>query len=213
MVNKPKWRGRISEWRERVEQWAFDPEPANIRTSSIFFDFAPLAGDANLAHDLREEVNVIVEENPPLLYQMMALDLQHKTPVGLLGRFIVDKNGEHKNMLSLKNGGTVFLVDCIRMFALEASLQEISTLKRLESLAQRNIFAPDTAEHIKASYEALNYLRLRHEIALVEGGEEPSHYLDPNLLSKAEQDLLKESFHAVSKLQDSTKRHFSHAPF
>jgi CBS domain-containing protein len=32
-------------------------------------------------------------------------------------------------------------------------------------------------------------------------------------LSKTEQDLLKESFHAVSKLQDATKRHFSRAPF
>ncbi|NIR25665.1 MAG: cyclic nucleotide-binding protein, partial [Gammaproteobacteria bacterium] len=99
------------------------------------------------------------------------------------------------------------------MFALEEGLQEISTLKRLETLVERNIFAADTAEHIKASYEALNYLRLRHEIALLENGSPPSHFIDPNHLSKAEQDLLKESFQAVNKLQDSTKRHFSHAPF
>jgi CBS domain-containing protein len=213
MVNNPAWRGRICDWQERVEQWAFDPDPIHIRYSSIFFDYAPLAGDATLAHDLREVLNQIIAENPPLLYQMMALDLRHKTPVGLLGRFVVEKSGPQKNMLSLKNGGTVFLTDCIRMFALEEGLQEISTLKRLEALTQSNIFAVDTAEHLKASYEALNYLRLRHEIALLERGEEPSHFIDPSVLSKTEQDLLKESFHAVSKLQDSTKRHFSHTLF
>ena len=213
MANNPAWRGRICDWQERVEQWALDPEPIHIRHSSIFFDFAPITGDASLVHDLREILNKIIAENPPLLYQMMALDLRYKTPLGLLGRFVVEKNGLNKNMLSLKNGGSVFLTDCIRMFALEEGLQEISTLKRLEALVKRNVFAVDTAEHIRASYEALNYLRLRHEIALVETGESPSHFINPNDLSKTEQDLLREAFHAVGKLQDSTKRHFSHAPF
>jgi CBS domain-containing protein len=48
---------------------------------------------------------------------------------------------------------------------------------------------------------------------MIESGQNPSHFLDPYLLSKTEQDLLKESFQAVSKLQDATKRHFSRAPF
>ncbi|PLX98627.1 MAG: cyclic nucleotide-binding protein [Desulfuromonas sp.] len=213
MANNPAWRGRVSDWEERIGQWAFDPEPVHIRNSSIFFDFAPLFGDVELVHDLRESLNQIIADNPQLLYQMMALDIRHKTPIGLLGRFVVEKSGPHKNMLSLKLGGTVFLTDCIRMFALEEGLQEISTLKRLEALVERNVFAADTAEHLRASYEALNYLRLRHEIALLETGEPSSHFINPNDLSKTEQDLLKESFHAVSKLQDATKRHFSHSPF
>ncbi len=213
MANNPAWRGRIRDWRERIEQWALEPDPVNIRDSSIFFDFAPLAGDSGLAHDLREIVNRVIAENPPLLYQMMSLDLRHKPPVGLLGRFIVEKGGAHKDKLSLKNGGSVFLTDCIRMFALEAGLQEIPTLKRLQALTDLNIFAADTAEHLKASFEALNYLRLRHEIALIELGDEPTHYINPALLSRNEQDLLREAFHAVGRLQDSARRHFSHAPF
>ena len=36
-----------------------------------------------------------------------------------------------------------------------------------------------------------------------------SHYLDPDALNQNEQDPLKETSHAVSKLQDSTKRHFN----
>ncbi|NIR25666.1 MAG: cyclic nucleotide-binding protein, partial [Gammaproteobacteria bacterium] len=75
MATNPAWRGRVSDWQHRVEGWAFDPEPLNIRYSSIFFDFAPLTGDASLAHDLREKLNQVIVDNPPLLYQMMALDL------------------------------------------------------------------------------------------------------------------------------------------
>jgi len=52
-----------------------------------------------------------------------------------------------------------------------------------------------------------------HEIGLIEAGQTPSHFLDPHLLSKTEQDLLKESFQAVAKLQDASKRHFSRTPF
>ena len=53
----------------------------------------------------------------------------------------------------------------------------------------------------------------KDEIGLIEAGQTPSHFLDPHLLSKTEQDLLKESFQAVAKLQDASKRHFSRTPF
>ena len=48
------------------------------------------------------------------------------------------------------------------MFALEAGLHCIPTLKRLAALVEREVLATDTAEHLEASFEALNYLRLRH---------------------------------------------------
>lgn len=213
MVDNPAWRGRLVDWQQRVQEWAEEPEPLNVRYSSIFFDFAPLCGDPSLAHDLRTAVNRIIADNTGFLFHMMTLDVRYKVPLGLLGRFLVEKQPPHKGMLSLKNGGTVFLVDCIRMFALEAGLHCIPTLKRLASLVEREVFATDTAEHLEASFEALNYLRLRHEIALAEAGKQPDHFLDPTNLSKSEQDLLRESLQAVSKLQDATERHFGRRPF
>ncbi len=213
MVDNPVWRGRLQDWRTRIKDWVNDPEPQKVRYSSIFFDFAPLAGDPALTHDLRQIVNNEIREFQGFLYHMMALDLRYKVPVGLLGRFVVDKSGEHKGELSVKNGGSVYIVDCVRMFALEKELQEITTLDRLKALVQRNVFSPETAEHIRAAFEALSFLRLRNEIALVETGHAPSHHLDPNSLTRNEQDLLRESFHAVSKLQDATKRHFARSPF
>jgi CBS domain-containing protein len=213
MASNPAWRGRLSDWQWTINEWVVNPEPQRVRYSSIFFDFVPLAGDPLLATRLRDIVNHMVRNYPAILYHMMALDLQCKVPLGLLGRFLPEKSGEHKGEISLKAGGSVFLVDCIRMFALEKEVPAITTLDRLKGLVERHVFAPETAEHIRAAFEALTFLRLRHEIRLVDQGREPSHWLDHHDLSKNEQDLLREALGAVSKLQDAAKRHFGRLPF
>lgn len=213
MVSNKEWRGRLVDWQGRLNNWLLDPEPAHVRNSSIFFDFLPLVGDVELAHELRDMVTKGIANHQGFIYHMMTLDLRYKVPLGLLGRFQVEKEGDNAGLLSLKYGGSVYIVDCVRMFALERGLQAISTMERLQALVAENVFAMETAEHIRAAFEALIFLRLRHEIDLVEAGKIPSHFLDPHALSKTEQDLLKESFQAVSKLQDATKRHFSRTPF
>jgi CBS domain-containing protein len=213
MARNPEWRGRLSDWQERINGWLLDPEPTHVRNSSIFFDFLPLIGDVDLAHDLRIMVAKGIETHQGFLYHMMTLDLRYKVPLGLLGRFAVEKEGDHAGRLSVKYGGCVYIVDCVRMFALERGIQAISTMERLQALVTQNVFAAETAEHIRAAFEALTFLRLRHEISMLESGREASHFLDPFALSKTEQDLLKESFQAVSKLQDATQRHFSRTPF
>jgi CBS domain-containing protein len=213
MADNPQWRGRLSDWRERIRGWVDNAEPRQVRSSSIFFDFAPLAGDGTLLAALRDIVRSEVVDQPSFLYQMMALDLRYKVPLGLLGRFILERGGEHDGTLSVKLGGTLYIVDCVRIFALDKGVQETGTLDRLKALVASNIFTPETAEHIRAAFEALTFLRLRQEIDQLEAGHPPSHYLDPGALSKTEQDLLREAFQAVSKLQDATKRYFSRTPF
>ncbi len=213
MASNPAWRGRLKEWRERISEWVQEPEPVHVRNSSIFFDFVPLVGDTSLAHDLHEIIQQEIQTFPAFLYHMMTLDLRYKVPLGLLGRFLVEKEGKQAGCLSLKYGGSVYVVDCVRMFALERGVREISTLDRIDTLVKENVLAEATAEHLRAAFEALIFLRLRHEITLLEQGEPPSHFIDPYSLSKDEQDLLREALQAVAKFQDATKRHFSHTPF
>lgn len=207
MVNNPLWRGRLNDWYSRIYDWVHTPEPQRVRYSTIFFDFMPLVGDASLCQDLRDIVHKQIKEFPLFLYHMMALDFKHKVPLGLLGRFTLDK--EHKGLLSTKQTGSIFIVDCVRMFMLEKQIYATTTTERIDRLVKLEVFNQDTAEHLKAAFEAFTFLRLRNEIDLVEQGQPPTHYLDPYALSKNEQDLLREAFRAASKLQDSAKRHFN----
>ncbi|OEU50315.1 MAG: cyclic nucleotide-binding protein [Desulfuromonadales bacterium C00003096] len=213
MANNPAWRGRLSDWRARLREWFNAPEPQNVRDSSIFFDFTTLVGDPSLAQELHGIVQQGIREFPGFLFHMMSLDLQCRAPIGFRGRFLLEKNGERAGMLSLKNGGSIFIVDCVRMFCLELERSELPTLERLKVLVELNVFDVETADHVRAAFEALVYLRLRNEIALVEAGLEPSHHLDPQALPKNEQELLRGALHAVKKLQDAARRHFAKTPF
>lgn len=209
MVNNPSWRGRLSEWKERVSRWIRVPEPQRVRYSSIFFDFMPILGEESLCESLRETVFQEIKANPLFLFQMMELDFKHKVPLNLIGRFITSGEKDHKGKLSLKENGSIFIVDCARMFTLQQGIHAVTTLDRLDVLQEKKLFNRSTIENLKAAFESFTYLRLQNEINLIEQGEYPSHYLDPDTLSEQEADLLKEAFKVTSKLQDSTKRYFS----
>lgn len=209
MANNPQWRGRLSEWEDRIKSWIQIPEPQRVRYSSIFFDFMPISGDASLCDGLRDIVHKQIRENPLFLFQMMELDFKHKVPLNLLGRFVTHSEKEHKGQLSLKENGSIFIVDCARMFTLERGIHATTTIERLDRLLGMDIFNRATIEHIKAAFETFTYLRLQNEVRLIDAGEEPSHFIDPDNLTEEETDILKEAFKVASKLQDSTKRHFS----
>ena len=209
MVNNPLWRGRLKDWQARVADWIRVPEAQKVRYSSIFFDFMPIIGEASLCQDLREIVHHEIKAHPIFLYHMMELDFRHKVPLSLIGRFSLERDKKRKGQLSIKQAGSIFIVDCVRMFLLEKQIDATTTTERIEKLVELNVINQETAEHIKAAFEAFTFLRLRNEISLIDQGKFPSHYLDPYALTKNEQDLLKEAFRVASKLQDSTKRHFS----
>lgn len=208
MVSNPDWRGKLSEWNKKVSSWINVPEPQRVRYSSIFFDLSPLCGDASLLNSLKEHILNCIKENPIFLFHMMELDFKHKVPLGLLNRFITSDEDEHKGKLSVKENGSIFIVDCTRMYMLENKLYANTTLERIDLLVEKGVFNSATAEQIKAAFEYFTYIRLKNEIELIEKGKRPTHYLDPYVLPKNEQDLLKEAFKVADKLQDSTKRHF-----
>lgn len=208
MVNNPLWRGRLKEWKARVSDWVNVPEPKKVMYSTIFFDFMPLAGDSSLCQDLRVIVHNELRRSPSFLYFLLENDLKHKPPLGMLGRFIVEKDPDHKGELSLKQAGSIFIVDCIRMFLLEKGVDATTTVERVDELVKLEVLNHETAEHLKAALEAFTFLRLRREIELIDQGKEPSHYIDPYTLTKNEQEILKEAFRVAGKLQDSARRHF-----
>lgn len=209
MANNPLWRGRLRDWQGRIANWVNAPEPNRVMHSTIFLDFMPLVGEPLLCQELRDFLHAEVRRKPIFLYHLLENDLNLKSPLGLLGRFNVDKSDEHKGMISIKEAGSILIVDCVRIFLLEQGVAATSTAERLDELVRLNVFNQETADHLKAALEAFTFLRLRNEIALIDQGRKPSHYVDPYSLKKNEQDLLKEAFRAAGKLQEAAKRHFS----
>ncbi len=110
MVDNPLWRGTLDDWAERIADWVQVPEPKKVMYSTIFLDFMPLVGDPTLCQDLRDVVHAVVRRNPRFMYHLLENDLNLKLPLGMLGRFVLEKSGEHKGKISLKQAGSIFIV-------------------------------------------------------------------------------------------------------
>lgn len=86
--------------------------------------------------------------------------------------------------------------------AVKDQITAVSTLERLRLLTETRAIAPDDAEFIEAAYETLLMFRIRENLNKLRNGREADNYVRPGLLSKREQQILKDALSVVSRLQD-----------
>ncbi|TLM99248.1 nucleotidyltransferase, partial [bacterium] len=73
---------------------------------------------------------------------------------------------------------------------------------------QNGIFPRDDAEFWEAAYETLMNFRTRENLRKASQGLDPDNFINPYKLSKREQNVLREAFLAVSRLQGFTGSYF-----
>lgn len=61
---------------------------------------------------------------------------------------------------------------------------------------------PDEAEFIEAAYETLLMFRIRENLKKLEHGEEPDNYVNPQALSKREQEVLRGALSVITRIQN-----------
>ncbi len=207
-ADNPEWVLSQSEWRKRFRSWMAVPEPQAVLSSLIVFDFRGVHGETALASELREFVRHELAHSPRFLFHVAAVSTAHTPPLGFLGRFVVERSGEHKNQLDLKLGGTGAIVNLVRLYALEHGVEETNTLARLLALRERGAIEPQVAEDLSRTFEFLLELRLRVQLDQLRRGERPSNYVDPRQLSSLDRTLLKEAFRVIARAQSVVRDRF-----
>ncbi len=202
MASNPKWCQPLKTWKKYFSQWIYTPKGENINLSNIFFDFRGIYGDLSLEENLRDYLLNIVKDQKVFLGYLANLAVRNKPPLGFFKTFVVEKSGEHKDKLNLKIKGIAPIVDIIRLFSLEKSVRETSTLERIDSLRNKHTVVRDYADEIIYAFEFLMLLRMRHQYEQVLQGNVPDNFIDPESLSNLEKKLLKDTFQLISKLQD-----------
>jgi CBS domain-containing protein len=120
----------------------------------------------------------------------------------------VEKNGEHKNTLDLKEKSMVQFVDFARTMALKAGIQETNTLDRLKLLSQGGHVPEELAAEAAWAYEFLMQLRLVHQLSRINEGKEPNNFIDPASLTDLEKQTLKESFAVIGRMHNFLRDEF-----
>jgi CBS domain-containing protein len=209
MPMNEKWRSSLGEWEDRIEG-KIHHGTGDLTTLDliILMDLRYVGGDSSLATTLTTFVNEHIGANPDLLEEMARSAILMAVPLGLFGRFITEKSGDHKGMLNLKLGGWAPLVLIIRILAKRHGVISTNTLERIDALQDTVVFNKKFAEEMRESYHVLLKHRFLHQIESIRQRSEYNNYIDPHALTEPDQEQLKRALRAVEACQKFANRIF-----
>ena len=203
MGQNPDWRKPLSQWKQFVWEVFNREGPFTIRHMTLIFDSAPLYGNKLLFNQYIDHAYDKLSKNHNVLRQMHDEEEgRHKVPLGIFHTFITEKDKEHKKEVDMKKSGLIFLIESARILALKHGIRETSTLSRLQALVQKNVIHSDDSEYFENAYRVILHhtLMAQTDNHLHKGAE--NYYLNPYELSERSQEILKQAFKAISRLQE-----------
>ncbi len=199
----PDWRRSLPEWKRCFVQW-FTPEDAeSLAKALILFDFRFVYGESSLAKGLRDHLMETVKGQNGFLGKLAATTMKSKPALGFFKRFRVEREGIHKNQLSLNIRGIGPLADTMRILAMWTGVPETSTLERIEAMKGKHPIIGSLGEELCQAFEYVMTLLIRHQLEQVGQGLIPDHFIRPDALSKLERRLLKGAFQVMARTQAS----------
>jgi len=124
-----------------------------------------------------------------------------KPPTGLFRRFRLPMARRAHPVIDLKRAATP-LVDIVRIYALRHGIRETNTHDRLYGLYLKNVISRQDHAELEQAYSFLMQLRFLRQIeALESASAEPDNVVNPNSLSKFEQNMLREALKRIEVLQ------------
>lgn len=203
MASNPRWCQPLGVWEKYFSGWINTPNPEAVLKSLILFDFRPLHGDIRLAEELRANLVRMLKDRNIFFAKMASAITLSRPPLGFFKTFVVEKDGENKDELNLKNRGIGPLVDMVRLFALEGGVTETSTIDRIKAMRSTNAFIIELGDEIEQAFEFINLLRIHHQLEMMDKGLPMNNYVNPTNLSNLERQSLKSAFHLILKIQDA----------
>ena len=208
MATNPDLQKPLSQWKNDFNRWIQAPNPEEILKSTIFFDFRFGFGDKELAGNLREHLIKIIPNNDIFLYHMARECVATRSPLSFFKNFIVEKNGDHKNRLNLKQNGLVTFVNFARIMALKHGIRESNTISRLNALKECKAISPEFLRETIDAYEFIMQIRLNHQLRQVEAEQPPDNFINPAHLTDLEKQTLKEAFEVTRRMQNLISQEF-----
>lgn len=211
MASNPDWCQPVTIWKSYFQRWISAAEPSELLVSSIFFDFRSGYGTEQLAVDLRDFIVDQTTKRSLLPYYLGRQCIATRAPLSFFNNFIVEKDGEHKDMLDIKTRGIAPFVDFARVLALRFGIRETNTLERLRLLMQREKISQDLYHSAMEAYELQMQLRVIHQLGQIEDGNEPDNFIHPAHLSDLEKRMLRDAFGVIERMQSALDSMFPEA--
>ncbi|MFA7670086.1 MAG: putative nucleotidyltransferase substrate binding domain-containing protein, partial [Burkholderiaceae bacterium] len=169
--------------------------------SNIFFDLEAVSGQSDFVEQLRELIAEKASSNGQFLALMARNSLNRTPPLGFFRTFVMETDGQQKNIINIKGRGTAPLTDLIRVHALACGSTAQNSFDRLDDIAKTRLMPPESVKKLREALEFLSFSRIRHQALDIQEGREPDNYIEPENVSAAERHGLKDAFLILSNAQ------------
>lgn len=200
MANNPDWCHSLTEWKRLTESWITMPTPDHTVFFGVFQDLRVLHGDPAFGDELHAHLCECTGSNTIIFPNLARTITAFKAPIGLFGRFLVDKKGDNKGKLDLKKGGLFAITRGISLLALEAGITGGTTWEKMGRLEHLNVLAANDLATIRESFTFLMKMRLERQLQAVSTGEVPSNFVDPQVLSEKEKKRLQKALKGANSM-------------
>lgn len=208
VARQPEWRRPVRQWKHAYREWILQADSRTLTSAALFFDLRSIYGDASLVEEMRRDIvdalNVQALDTSRHFFRMMAANaLTRKPPVSFLGRFQLERRGEHRGTFDIRERGVLPVVDAVRVLALEHRyMTSTNTFDRLRFVASESPHLADVLEESIEAYRFLVDFRLEDQLTAYENGEKLDNQIEPLALRKVQQNLLRTVFATVTRLQE-----------
>jgi CBS domain-containing protein len=205
MASNPKWVQPISKWKSYFSEWIIRPNEEAILSSTIFFDFRPVAGNLGLGERLSLHIFEEIQKKKIFLNFLAKNALMNPPPLGFFKGFVVEKSGEQKNNFDIKSRAMMPLADLARLLVLSHGVIGVNnTFKRFDRLAELEPNYESLFKQAAKAYEILMRTRALEGLKNQSSGR----FIQPESLGKLERQLLKNTFSPITELQNIVKVRF-----
>ena len=146
--------------------------------------------------------------NTIFLAALAANALDSKPPLGIFRRFVVDRDGEHRDSVDLKKRGVLPITEIVRLRALANKIEAVNTDERLRALAREGYMTINDSRNLADALHFIQRQRIGHQAEQISRGETVSNFLNPKSLSKMAKEQLRDAFTIIDESQSSVKATF-----
>ena len=205
MASNPEWCKSISEWKTQFKNWILHPDEKAILLTSIFFDYTCIYGDEKLIEDLTNTI-FSTFNNTSLFFKFLGRDaVKSASPLGFFKQFLVEHNGDQKDLFNIKNRALMPLIDAARLLILSHNVRGINnTFERFERLAELEPKNKELYHSCSYAFKALYKFKTKQGLLNNNSGK----FIDLGSLTKEEKLKLRRCFKPINEIQETLKYRF-----
>jgi CBS domain-containing protein len=207
MVRNPAWAKPLQAWRDDARSWVLTPDEQALMNVAIFYDAAPVAGDAGLLEQARRYLFEVLADNGAFHARFARAIDTFETPLGFFSTFVTGRRA-HRDELDLKKGGIFPLMHGVRALALERRLAETNTAQRIRRLQGLGVLDRAFGQQLADAFDFLLGLRLSVRLEKMRLHQPLDNFVSPDGITKLERDLLKDSLQIVKRFKEVVRHHF-----